>query len=238
MMKTSFCSSRVRLAWFLSVSVAVAAAAVSVRAADAAKGSGLVPLEIKLPNPGFKGTPAEVKTNAFTEPFPEKQPALPMVPAGLQNLAAGAKVTCSDKNATSESIAKITDGDKEASEQSIIYLRKGVQWVQLDFGGPQEIYAVALWHAHDAAKVYRAVVVQVADDADFITNVRTLFSNDQENISGLGVGTDREYFETHFGKTINAKGVKARYLRTYSKGSTQSALNEYTEIEVYGRRAR
>jgi hypothetical protein len=238
MMKTASCSSRVRLAWVLSVSVAFAAASASVRAADAAAAGGMVPLEIKLPTPGFKGTPAEIKTNAFTEPFPDKQPALPMVPAGLKNIAQGAKVTCSDKNATSESIAKVTDGDKEASEQSVIYLRKGPQWVQFDFGSAQEIFAVALWHAHDAAKVYHAVVVQVADDADFITNVRTVFNNDQENISGLGVGTDREYFETHYGKVINAKGVKARFLRCYSKGSTQSALNEYTEVEVYGRAAK
>ena len=44
--------------------------------------------------------------------------------------------------------------------------------------------------------------------------------------------------ETYEGKLINAKGVKARYLRFYSKGSTESALNEYTEIEVYGRPAK
>ena len=53
--------------------------------------------------------------------------------------------------------------------------------------------------------------------------------------SGLGVGTDREFFETFEGKLINAKGVKARYVRTYSKGSSESALNEYTEVEVYGK---
>ena len=52
------------------------------------------------------------------------------------------------------------------------------------------------------------------------------------------ITTDREYFETHEGKLIDAKGVKARYLRFYSKGSTESALNEYTEIEVYGRTAK
>jgi hypothetical protein len=231
-MNTSQYLLRTRLAGLLSCSFAVAAMICCAQAAD-----GLVPLPIKLPSPGFKGTPAEIKTNLYTEPFPEKQPTLPMVPAGLQNLAPAAKVTCSDKNATSESLAKVVDSDKEASEQSIIYLRKGTQWVQLDFGSPQEIFAVALWHAHDAAKVYHDVVVQVADDPDFI-NARTLFNNDQDNTSGLGVGTDREYFETHYGKVINAKGVKARYLRTYSKGSTQSALNEYTELEVYGRPAK
>jgi len=82
------------------------------------------------------------------------------------------------------------------------------------------------------------VGVQVADDQDFLQNVKTIFNNDQENKSGLGVGTDREYFETHEGKLIDTKGVTARYMRFYSKGSTESALNEYTEIEVYGRPAK
>jgi len=68
--------------------------------------------------------------------------------------------------------------------------------------------------------------------------VKTIFNNDQDNSSGLGVGTDREFFETHEGKLIDAKGVKAQFIRFYSKGSTESALNEYTEIEVYGRPAK
>ena len=80
------------------------------------------------------------------------------------------------------------------------------------------------------------VVVQVADDPDFTASVQTLFNNDRANALGLGVGTDREYFETYEGKLIDAKDVEGRYLRFYSKGSTQSALNEYTAIEVYGRR--
>ena len=158
-----------------------------------------------------------------------------MVPPGLKNIAKGAKLTSSDKNATSSVLEKINDGDKEASDQSIIFLRKGSQWVQMDLGAPQELFAIVLWHAHNTAKVYHSIIVQLSDDPDFLKDVRTIFNNDQENKSGLGVGTDREYFETNEGKLINAKGVKARYLRFYSKGSTESALNEYTEIEVYGR---
>ena len=160
-----------------------------------------------------------------------------MVPAGLKNLAKDAKLTSSDKNATGSVLEKINDGDKEASDQSIIFLRKGTQWVQMDLGKPGEVYALLLWHAHNSAKVYHDVIVQAADDADFIENVRTIFNNDQDNTSGLGVGTDREFFETFEGKLIPVKGVKARYLRFYSKGSTESALNEYTEIEVYGKPA-
>jgi hypothetical protein len=198
----------------------------------------MVPLALKLPAPAFKGTPKDIQLSSYVEPLSDKPRPPMMVPSGLKNVAPGSKITCSDKNATADALNKVTDGDKEASEQSIIYLRKGTQWVQMDFGAPQEVFAVALWHAHNSAKVYHDVIVQVADDADFIENVRTIFNNDQDNTSGLGVGTDREYFETHEGRLINAKGIKARFMRFYSKGSTESALNEYTEIEVYGRPAK
>ncbi len=197
-----------------------------------------VPLKLTLPAPAFKGTPKDIQTNSYTEPYDPSKPRPPfMVPPGLKNVAQGAKVTCSDKNATPEALAKLTDGDKEASEQSIIYLRKGTQWVQFDLGSPQELFAIVIWHAHNSAKIYHDVVVQVADDQDFIQNVRTIFNNDQDNTSGLGVGKDLEYFESNEGKLIDAKGVKARYVRCYSKGSTESALNEYTEVEIYGRPA-
>jgi hypothetical protein len=208
---------------------------ISVQTASAADEK--VPLKLSLPAPAFKGTPKDIQTNSYTEPLSDKPRPPFMVPSGLKNVAQGAKVTASDKNATAEALAKLNDGDKEASEQSIIYLRKGTQWVQFDLGAPQEIFVIVLWHAHNSAKIYHDVVVQVADDQDFIQNVRTVFNNDQDNTSGLGVGTNLEYFETHEGKLIDAKGAKARYVRFYSKGSTESALNEYTEVEIYGRPA-
>ena len=217
-------------------------AAPSLRAADEAKpawASGdLVPLVLKLPDPAFKGTPKDIPLGPNIEPLSDKPRPPMMVPAGLKNIAPGSKLTSSDKNATAETLAKLTDGDKEASEQSIIYLRKGTQWVQMDFGSPQEVFAIVLWHAHNSAKVYHDVIVQASDDPDFVNNVTLLYNNDYDNTSGLGAGKDREYFETREGRLVDAKGVKARYLRFYSKGSTESALNEYTEIEVYGRPAK
>ncbi len=199
----------------------------------------LVPLILKLPTAAFKGTPKDIQTNSYTEPYdPDKVRPPMMVPAGLKNLAAGSKITCSDTNLPADSLTKLTDGDKDASEQSIIFMRKGTQWVQLDLGRPCEPFALVIWHAHNTAKVYHDVLVRLSDDPAFTENVRTLFNNDQDNTSGLGVGTDREYFETHEGKLINAEGKIARYVRFYSKGSTESALNEYTEVEVYGRPAK
>jgi hypothetical protein len=200
--------------------------------------SGLVPLILDLPTPAFKGTPKDLQVGPNVEPLSDKPRAPMMVPAGLKNLARGSKLTSSDKNVTPDNLAKIVDGDKAASDQSIIFLRKGTQWVQMDLGSRQELFALVIWHAHNTAKVYHDVIVQVADDPDFSDDVRTIFNNDSDNSSGLGVGTNREYFETHEGKLINAKGAEARYIRFYSKGSTESALNEYTEIEVYGRPAR
>ena len=84
------------------------------------------------------------------------------------------------------------------------------------------------------ARVYHDVVVQVADDADFLENVRTLLNNDHDNSAGLGVGNDKEYWETFEGKLIEAKGAVARYVRLYSKGSTGDDMNHYTEVEVFG----
>ena len=197
----------------------------------------LVALDLKLPAPAFKGTPKDIQLSSYVEPLSDKPRPPMMVPSGLKNIAAGKKLTCSDKNATPDVLEKITDGDKESADQSIILLRKGTQYVQMDLGGTYEIFAVVIWHAHNSPKVYHDVIVQAADDADFTQKVSTIFNNDQDNSSGLGAGTDREYFETNEGKLINAKGAKARFIRFYSKGSTESAMNEYTEVEVYGRPA-
>ena len=57
------------------------------------------------------------------------------------------------------------------------------------------------------------VAAQIADDADFTQNVRTLFNNDRANDLGLGVGANREGSETNEGRLIEAKGAKARYVR-------------------------
>jgi hypothetical protein len=216
------------LAW------APAESAAQAKPADG-KAGNLVPLMLNLPAAAFKGTPKDFQPGPNVEPLSDKPRPPMLVPAGLKNVALGAKLTCSDKNASADMLAKITDGNKDASDDSIIFLRKGIQWVQLDLGSVYETFAIVIWHAHNTAKIYHDVIVQTADDPDFIQNVRTLFNNDLDNTAGLGVGTDREYYETNEGKLIDTKGAKARYFRFYSKGSTESVMNEYTEVEIYGR---
>ena len=200
--------------------------------------TGLVPLILDLPAPAFKTIPQDLQLSHNVEPLSDKPRPPMMVPPGLRNLAPGSVITSSDKNVTADSLAKLTDGDKAGADQSIVFMRKGTQWVQMDLGVPQQLFALVIWHAHNMAKVYHDVVVQVADDPEFTVNARTLFNNDSENTSGRGAGGNREYVETYEGKLIKASGIIARYIRFYSRGSTESALNEYTEIEVYGRPAR
>jgi hypothetical protein len=194
-----------------------------------------VPLQLKLPPPAFVGTPQNIPVGSDVEPMSTKPRPPMLVPADVRNLAPASQITCSDTNKTADALAKIVDGDKRATDASVVNLRKGTQFVQFDLGARYQLYAIVIWHAHDTAKVYHDVIVQLSDDPSFKGNVRTLFNNDKDDSSERGVGTDREYFETYEGKLIDAKGVPARYVRTYSHGSSESALNEYTEVEIYGR---
>jgi hypothetical protein len=198
----------------------------------------MVPLTPKLPAPAFVGTPKDTVPNSNVEPISDKPRPPMMVPKDVVNLAPGKKITCSDANAQPDALAKLTDGNKEAAEASITLLRKGLQWVQFDLDQDNEIFAILLWHAHDSAKIYRQVVVQISDDPEFKNDVKTVFNNDAANDSKLGAGTDRQYYETYEGKLIPVKALKGRYVRFYSHGSTDSAMNEYTEVEIYGRPAK
>jgi hypothetical protein len=100
-----------------------------------------------------------------------------------------------------------------------------------------------LWHFHAEGRVYHDVVVQVADDADFIDNVKTVFNNDFDNSSGLGLGKQLEYIEDYRGKLIDARTttgqpVQGRYVRLYSKGNTSNDMNHYIEVQVFGKPAK
>ena len=210
------------------------AGALPAAAADA----DMAPLPLKLPLPTLKGTPDNLPEGANIEPLTDKLRAAFLAPKGARNVALNKKVTASDKNPITGQLSQITDGNKEAFDDQVVEMRKGVQWVQVDLGEPCDIYAVALWHDHRLIQVFRSVVVQAADDPDFVDNVTTLFNNDTENLAGQGIGFDKQYFETQQGKLIPAKNVRGRYLRFYSRGSNSSAWNCYQEIEVYGQPAK
>lgn len=201
----------------------------SVRADD---GQATEPLKLNLPGHTLKGTPEDLPVGPNIEPPSDKAPTPLSVPKGVVNVAAGKPVTSSVAPFLGE-LSQITDGKKEALDDDAVEFKKGTQWVQVDLGQPYAIYAVAMWHDHRYVQAIHDVILQVSDDPQFKTGVTTLYNNDSDNSSGLGIGTDREYFEMQFGRVVAGKGVKARYVRGYSKGSNQSALNCWQEIEVY-----
>lgn len=194
----------------------------------------LVPLELKLPKPAFRGTPTRIPPGTNLEK-PRKGPRPPLaVPKGTKLLSRGKPASSSDEEPIIGEIKCVTDGDKEAREGCYVELGPGLQWVQIDLKQKYTIHAIVVWHYHAGARVYHDVVVQVADDKDFIENVRTVFNNDHDNSSGLGLGGAKEYWDMFEGKLIDAGGVVARYVRLYSNGSTADDQNHYTEVEVYG----
>lgn len=189
-------------------------------------------LKLKFPAPTLKGTPDELPTGGNIEPNSDQPPAPLQVVKGTENVAFGKEVTSSVRPFTGE-LSQITDGKKEAFDYDTVEMRKGTQWVQVDLGKPYKIEAIAMWHDHRYIQVEHDVILQVSNDPEFKTGVTTLFNNDTDNSSGQGVGADREYFERHYGKVVDAKGIEARYVRGYTRGSHISPLNCWQEIEVY-----
>jgi len=189
-----------------------------------------VPLKTDLPKPLFVGTPVPIKVPNL-EPAPKgKRPDF-LVPVGTVNLAKGKKVTASDSDPVIGTLDLVTDGDKEGDEGSWVELAPGKQWVQIDLEKSAEISAVLVWHFHSQARAYFDVVVQVSDDPKFEKDVTTIFDDT------VDTGKDLAYIETYEGKLIDAKGVKGRYVRLYSKGNTTNKMNHYIEVEVFGKPA-
>jgi hypothetical protein len=207
------------------------------RARGLAASGKLVDLIIELPKPAFIGTPKNFRTDNL-EPAKGDKPRPPhKVLAGTKLLSRGKPITASDEDPIIGEIEQVTDGDKEAGDGSYVEFGPGLQWAQIDLEAECEIQAIVVWHYHGDPRVYFDVVVQVADDPDFITGVKTIFNNDHDNSSGLGIGRHYEYFDTFEGRLIDARGVRSRYVRLYSNGSTADEMNRYTEVEVHGRPA-
>ena len=204
--------------------------------AIAAQAQDKVPLNTQLPKPLFVGTPVPLNVPNLEPPLKGKRPDF-YVPAGTVNLAKNKKVTASDNNPVVGTLDLVNDGDKAGDEGSWVELGPGKQWVQIDLAKNANIYAVLVWHFHSQARVYRDVVAQVSDDPTFKSGVTTIFNNDFKNDLGLGAGKDLNYVETYQGKLIDAKGVKGRYVRLYSNGNTTNKLNDYIEVEVWGKPA-
>jgi len=204
----------------------------------AADSKGMFPLKVDIPKPRYTGHSSINPRSPHLEPLrkPGEVREMPLVPPGTVNLALKKRVTSSDKKPIIGKAEMITDGDKEAKDGSFVEFGPGQQWVQIDLGAKSDIYAMMIWHYHKQyGRFYRGVIVQTADDPDFVTGVKTVFNNDHDNTAKMGAGKNKEYIESHEGKLIECRDVRARYVRLYSSGNTSNDMNHYTEVEVYGK---
>ncbi len=199
-----------------------------------AQNKDLAPIKLDLPKPMFVGTPTNLAVPNLEKPLGKPRPPF-YAPKGTQNIALKKPVTSTDKYPVIGEISYITDGKKDAAEGYFVELGPFSQNIVIDLQKDFNLYAIVVWHYHLQARVYYDVIVQVADDAKFTKNVRTLFNNDIDNSSKQGKGKDMHYVETAEGKLIDAKGEKARYVRLLSKGSNADDLNHYIEVAVYGK---
>ena len=219
-----------KTALFLTAAVLLAAAGTSLRSQQ---DPNKEELKLQLPKPMFVGTPRNIKTPNL-EVVTGKPRAPFFVAKGTKLLSLKKAVTSSDMQPVIGELSFVTDGEKAGEDGYFVELGPGKQWVQIDLGASSTIAAVLVWHYHSQARVYRDVVVQIADDKDFLKGVTTIYNNDHDNTSGLGIGKDKEYIETNEGRLIDAKGAKGRYVRLYSSGNTSNDMNHYVEVEVYG----
>lgn len=192
-----------------------------------------MPLVTELPPELIEGTPKPMAVPNL-EQVPAKAPEI-QVPDGTVLLSKGKKVTSSDDLPIIGSLDLITDGDKLAGEGYYVELMEGLQWVQIDLEKTSTISAIWMWHFHSQRRAYNDVIVQVSDDPTFKSGVTTIFNNDYDESAKMDKGADRPYVESRFGKVIEGKGAKGRYVRLYSNGNTSNSMNHYIEVEVFGK---
>lgn len=208
---------------------AICAFTLAVLAADAPP---MKPLSIVYPKPGIIPTPKKQPPGIELWPTRPREPV--MAPEGCKVLSRGRPVSSSDKAPINGNLALITDGDKETIDGCFVELAANKQWVQIDLGASCRLHCILLWQFFGDIRAYRDVIVQASDDVDFLDGVTTLYNNDRDNSSGMGIGADREYLEHYEGRLIPANGVKARYVRLHSNASTVDDSNRYVEVEVWG----
>ncbi len=132
----------------------------------------------------------------------------------------------------------VTDGDFTTETNYFGIVSSGKQYIQIDLGVPCKIDTIKSWrHYFQGGRTYYDVIMQVSNDPEFKTGVTTVFNNDKDNSSGLGIGTDEEFLETAEGKTVTFEPVEAQYVRLWTNGNSKSGLgngHHYYEVEVYG----
>ena len=194
-------------------------------------------LKIKFPKALVKGTEVpEGCPNLEKSRAKGTAPATIKIPKGCSNVAFEKDdITSSKEDAEKGDWEYLTDGNADGGTDDVIHIKDGLQWVQINLEKVYEIHAIQAWHFHEKPRVYNDVIIQICNDEDFAEDVTTVFNNDHDNSAGLGKGSDKNYIEERYGKTIKVKGVKGQYVRFYSNGYYKGKGNHYCEVQVHAK---
>ena len=198
------------------------------------KADNRIPLKVEYPEPTdyyeeYNGMGSVGRRVKLAE-----KPPLVHVPPDVTNVARGKAVTATDAMLILGELEYITDGDTRSKYYVEFEPKTIPQHVTIDLEREYEIHAIVWWHGYDRPAVYWDVVVLVGRDPNLADAV-VLFNNDHDGSLGLGKGTDLNYVETNRGWMAGADGVSARYVRLYNHTNSRNLINQYTEVEVYGR---
>ncbi|MBL7645082.1 MAG: hypothetical protein JNK74_02720 [Candidatus Hydrogenedentes bacterium] len=192
-------------------------------------------LQFELPEPFFGGTPLDgwfPNLEEFT--YKERPPF--KAPVGTA-IVSRQKPVSSSASPLRGKLEQVVDGKKGYEPENVLELPEGLQWTQVDLQEEFEVYAILLWHNFRGIHIYFDVIGQASNDPEFKKDVTEFYNNDIDNTSHLGAGKDKEYLERNYGRLFDLKGIKARYIRFYGNGNTNTSTNQVVEIEVWGKKS-
>ena len=112
---------------------------------------------------------------------------------------------------------------------------KTPMYMQVDLGDVYEVNKVNLIRYFQDHRTYNGSAIVLSEDTTFDKNDTIVYNADKSDVFGLGAGKDETYQETPEGKSWTVKdGARARYVRVYVNGKSDSGSNHVVELEVMG----
>ena len=136
---------------------------------------------------------------------------------------------------TGSDAGKLFDGNINSRYPNFVNIGAGLKSIVIKLDDDYMVDGLTVWRYNlGDPRSYRDVVYQLSTQADFSSDVTTVFNNDGNNSAQQETGTDVEFQETSDGHEVFFPPVRARYLRLWSNGNSVNTSNHYTEVEVYG----
>lgn len=149
-----------------------------------------------------------------------------------------------DSNAASNSDRPVgmgVDGVKNTTDNYAEFGandRTDSSYLQVDLGDVYDVAQINLVRYFGDGRTYPNTTIVMSEDDSFDTKDAVVYNSDADNMNGFGKGEDTAYPETDKGRSFDAKGAKARYVRVYMSGQHKENknTNHIVELEVMVRK--